>query len=75
MIPRHTKQRILLRAINIIGDGELVAYMLGVGRVQMDAWTMGFLELPDEHFLKTVEICLEYGALALGPAKRATAQN
>ena len=73
MIPRHTKQRILLRAIQIIGDGELVANMLGVGSAEMDAWTMGFLEFPDQHFLKAVGICLDYEAPPLlAPAQRAT---
>ena len=76
MIPRHTKQRILLRALKSVGNTEQLAKMLGVGGVQVDAWTLGFLELPDPQFFKAVEICMDYetpsllGQMAAEPRTR-----
>jgi hypothetical protein len=67
---RDSKQRILIHALELVGDREKLAKILGVRVVQIDGWLGGFGEIPDEQFLKAVDVCMDDHAPSLWDAPR-----
>ncbi len=62
---QESKHRILLQALEIVGDQDQLAKMMGVRDVQMLAWICGAQELPDTYFLKALDICMDHNAPSL----------
>lgn len=62
---REDRRRVLSRALEIVGDAERLARLLGVRPVQINNWLADFSELPDEYFLKLVDLCLDHDAPSL----------
>jgi hypothetical protein len=52
------KKRVLLQALEIVGDRERLAAYLGTRKLHLDSWLTGFSELPDKFFLRAVDIIL-----------------
>ena len=69
----QAKRRILVRALEIAGDREQLARMLHVRRAQIDSWLNRSSELPDEYFLRAVDICCDHDAPSLWNQPRAVA--
>ena len=55
-----TKARILQRALQIVGSHEDLARLLQVRRVPLATWLGGVTPVPDDIFLKAVDIVLNY---------------
>lgn len=58
-MPRDTKRRVLLQALELVGSRQELAELLGAGRAQMDNWLADASEIPEAYFLKAIELCLE----------------
>jgi hypothetical protein len=59
MVP-DTKARILQRALQIVGSHEDLARRLKARPVQLATWLGGLAPVPDEVFLKAVDIVLHH---------------
>jgi hypothetical protein len=55
-----TKARILQRALEIVGSHEDLARLLQVRPVPLATWLGGVISVPDEIFLKAVDIVLNH---------------
>ena len=73
---RDSKRQVLIRALGIVGERDLLASRLGSTRRDLDAWLDGSRELPDELYLAATNLCLDHEAPSLwdeprpgGPAK------
>ena len=55
-----TKARILQRALQIVGSHEDLARLLQVRRVPLATWLGGVTPVPDDIFLKAVDIVLNH---------------
>jgi hypothetical protein len=53
------KRRVLLKALEIVGDRERLATRLGTRKLHLDSWLAGFSEPPDKFFLRAADIILE----------------
>jgi hypothetical protein len=53
-----TKRRVLLQALELVGNRDELAELLGAGRTQMDNWLADASEIPERYFLRAVELCL-----------------
>ena len=58
-MPRDTKRRVLLQALELVGNRHELAALLGAGRAQMDNWLADASEIPESYFLKAIELCLD----------------
>jgi hypothetical protein len=52
------KRRVLLQALELVGNRDELAELLGAGRTQMDNWLADASEIPERYFLRAVELCL-----------------
>lgn len=55
-----TKARILQRALEIVGSREDLARLLQVRQVPLATWLNGVTPLPDDIFLRAVDIVLNH---------------
>jgi transcriptional regulator with XRE-family HTH domain len=55
---KHSKNQVLLRALEIAGSREQLAKKLGVLPGQLRTWLSGSREVPDRVFLAAVDIVL-----------------
>jgi transcriptional regulator with XRE-family HTH domain len=53
-----SKQQLLLRALQMVGEREDLAHKLGVEPAELGRWLSGSRDLPDAVFLKAVDIVL-----------------
>jgi hypothetical protein len=55
-----SKARILQRALEIVGSHEDLARLLQVRQVPLATWLGGVIPVPDDIFLKAVDIVLDH---------------
>jgi hypothetical protein len=53
------KRRVMLKALEVVGDRERLAKKLGTRKLHLDSWLAGFTEPPDELFLRAADIILD----------------
>jgi hypothetical protein len=56
---KDLKRRVLLKALEVVGDRERLATRLGTRKLHLDSWLTGFSEPPDKFFLRAADIILE----------------
>ena len=68
-MPRDTKRRVLLQALELVGNRHELAALLGAGRAQMDNWLADASEIP-ESYSSLTGLRSEADALLPGRAHR-----
>ena len=53
------KRRVLLKALEVVGDRERLATKLSTRKLHLDSWLAGFTEPPDKVFLRAADLILE----------------
>jgi hypothetical protein len=53
-----SRNRVLLRALEIIGGAQPLARKLRVREAQLNSWLAGEVDVPDHIFLKAVDLVL-----------------
>jgi hypothetical protein len=55
---KGSKNQVLLRALEIVGGRQDLAKKLGAQPAQLQRWLSGWSEVPDDVFLRAVDIVL-----------------